>query len=153
MVMKMKNKIPNLKLYLIIILVILIGIFLVYKLAFSNSKYTNLVDINIVELETKIGNNDTFILVLSQTGCSHCNQYLPELNRTLSSYDLEAYILNISELDKENSQTLAKYVNFSGTPTTVFFNDGEEKTTLNRLVGYASKNKIVERLKSLGYID
>ena len=153
MVIKMKNKIPNLKLYLIIIIVVLLGVFLVYKLAFSDSKYTNLVDINIVDLETKIKNDDTFILVLSQTGCSHCNQYLPELDRTLSNYNLEAYILNISELDKENSQALAKYINFSGTPTTVFFNEGEEKTTLNRLVGYASKNKIVERLKSLGYVD
>lgn len=147
----MKNGNPNLKLYLVIIAIILLGVFLVYKFAFSDSE-TNIVNIKVADLETKIENKETFILVISQTGCSHCEQYLPELDRTLANYDLEAYVLNISGLDKENTQTLAKYVNFSVTPTTVFFTNGEEKTTLNRLIGYASKTKIVERLKSLGYI-
>ena len=66
---------------------------------------------------------------------------------------MNAFVLNVSELSDKDSKTLSKYVNFSGTPTTVFMQDGEEKTTLNRIVGYASKNKIVERLESLGYID
>lgn len=152
MVIKMKNRNSNFKLYLVIIAVILLGVFLVYKLAFSDSENTNIINIKVSDLETKIENKETFILVISQTGCSHCEQYLPELNRTLADYDLDAFVLNISGLDKENTQTLANYVNFSGTPTTIFFIDGEEKTTLNRLVGYASKTKIIDRLESLGYI-
>lgn len=137
---------------MIIVIIVLTGIFLVYKLAFGPDKNSNLVNIKVSDLESKIENKDTFILVLSQTGCSHCEQYLPELDRTLSQYNIKAYVLNITGISESESKALAQYVNFSGTPTTVFFTDGTEKTTLNRFVGYASKAKIVERLKSLEYI-
>lgn len=154
MVIRMKNRKLNLILYIVIILIVLIGAFLVYKFAFSEKvTESKLINIKVSELEEKINNKDTFILVISQTGCSHCEQYLPELDRALKEVDLNAYVLNVTGLDSANSSTLAKYVNFSGTPTTIFFNEGIEKTTLNRIVGYASKNKIKERLQSLGYID
>ena len=148
----MENISKNFKLYIIIGILILIGALLVYKFAFTNDE-TSLTNISVSELETKINNKDTFILVISQTGCSHCEQYLPELDRTLVEYDMEAYVINVTELSDKENKKLSKYVNFSGTPTTVFLQEGEEKTTLNRIVGYASKNKIVKRLKSLGYID
>lgn len=151
MVKKMKNK--NLILYILIAIIVVIGILLVYKLAFKTNENTNLVDITVNELENKITNKETFILVISQTGCSHCEQYLPELNRTLKEVNLNAYVINLSKLSSEEATTLNKYVNVSGTPTTVFFHEGEEATTLNRISGYAPKVKIKERLKSLGYID
>ena len=92
-------------------------------------------------------------MVISQTGCSHCKQYLPELNRTLKNVGLTAYELNITNQSKEETAILNKYVSFSGTPTTVFYKDGVETTTLTRISGYADQNKIIERLKSLGYIE
>ena len=153
MVIKMKNKTRNIILFLVIAIVVATGVFLVYKLAFTEQKESKLVNISVTELENKINNKETFILVISQTGCSHCEQYLPELDRTLNEINKEAYVLNITGLNSENTTTLAKYANFSGTPTTIFFNEGIQKTTLNRIVGYASKSKIIERLKSLGYID
>lgn len=142
----------NFKLYIIIAIVVIIGAILVYKLAFGDNS-SSLVNISVSELETKIDKNDSFILVISQTGCSHCEQYLPELDRTLSDYDMNAYVLNVSEASDEENKTLAQYINYSGTPTTIFIENGEEATTLNRIVGYASQNKITERLKSLGYVD
>lgn len=148
----MENGNKNFKLYIIIAIVIIIGAILVYKLAFGDNS-SSLVNISVSELETKIDKKNSFVLVISQTGCRHCEQYLPELDRTLSDYDMNAYVLNVSELSDEENKTLAQYVNFSGTPTTIFIENGEETTTLNRIVGYASKNKITERLKSLGYVD
>lgn len=143
----------NWHLCLIIILAICLGTFLVWKFAFSEKlAETKLVNVGMSELETKINNKDDFILVITQTGCSHCEQYLPELDRTLKEINLEAYTLNISNLSSEEKTTLNKYANFGGTPTTIFFTEGKEKTALNRIVGYASKAKITERLKSLGYI-
>lgn len=151
MVIEMKNK--NIVLYIIIGLVVLLGAFLVYKLAFQTKEAeSKLINIKVSDLVEKINNKESFVLVISQTGCSHCEQYLPELDRTLQEVDFNAYVLNITNLSEENSSTLGKHVNFSGTPTTIFFHEGEEKTTLNRIIGYASKNKIVEKLKSLGYI-
>lgn len=149
----MKNIKNNGLLYVIVVLVILLGVFLIYKLAFVHNEESKLIDIKVADLETKINNKEDFVLVISQTGCSHCEQYLPELDRTLKAVDYNAYVLNISGISSEESQTLSKYANFSGTPTTLFFNEGIEKTTLNRFVGYASQAKITERLKSLGYID
>ena len=43
--------------------------------------------------------------------------------------------LNITNLTTDEKITLSKYANFSGTPTTLFFTEGEEKTSLNRIVG------------------
>ncbi len=150
----MKSK--NLKFIIgvILIIVIILGAFLIYNFVFQNNnkESNNLVNINMTDLEQKINSKETFMLVISQTGCSHCEQYLPELDRTLSDYDLKANVLNISNLSDSDSKKLSQYANFSGTPTTMFFIDGEEKTSLNRLVGYASKDKIVERLQSLGYV-
>lgn len=148
----MKNKIGIL--WFIIAAFVAIGIFLVYAFIIKDTTAeSKLININVSELESKINNEETFMLVISQTGCSHCEQYLPELDRTLQEVNLNAYILNITGLDSENASTLNKYVNFSGTPTTIFFHEGMETTTLNRIVGYASKTKIKEKLKSLGYID
>lgn len=152
MVIIMKNKIGIL--WFIIAAFVAIGIFLVYAFIIKDTTAeSKLININVSELESKINNEETFMLVISQTGCSHCEQYLPELDRTLQEVNLNAYILNITGLDSENASTLNKYVNFSGTPTTIFFHEGMETTTLNRIVGYASKTKIKEKLKSLGYID
>ena len=148
----MKNKIGIL--WFIIAAFVAIGIFLVYAFIIKDTTAeSKLININVSELESKINNEETFMLVISQTGCSHCEQYLPELDRTLQEVNLNAYILNITGLDSENASTLNKYVNFSGTPTTIFFHEGMETTTLNRIVGYASKTKIKEKLKSLGYMD
>lgn len=153
MVKKMKNRMKNILLYLVIAILIIGGILLVYNLAFKDKSESNIISINVSDLETKINNKETFVLVISQTGCSHCEQYLPELDRTLKEIDFTAYELNVTGISKEEGSTLNKYVNFSGTPTTIFFHEGEEATTLNRIIGYASKTKIIERLKSLGYID
>ncbi len=149
----MNNIKKNIWLILLILIIVGAGIFLVYQFAFEKQEESKLIDIQVSDFVEKIENKDTFILVISQTGCSHCEQYLPELDRTLKEKNLNAYLLNITNLTKEDSTTLSKYVNFSGTPTTIFFHDGVEKTTLNRIVGYASRNKIIERLQALGYID
>lgn len=151
----MKNIKNNLFLYVIIFIVVCFGAFLVYKLAFDNKKDKEeyLVEINYNEFKEKVENKDTFILVISQTGCSHCEQYLPELERTLKEVNLKAYVVNIKNLSEEDANSFSKDVIFSGTPTTIFYTDGIEKTSLNRIVGYASRNKIIERFKSLGYIN
>lgn len=151
MVIIMKNK-KNLVLYFLIAIIVIIGILLVYKLAFKTEENSNLVNITATDLENKIKNKETFILVVSQTGCPHCEQYLPELNRTLKEVDLTASVINLTNLNSEEVAILNKYVNVSGTPATIFYHEGEETTTLNRISGYAPKTKIKERLKSLGYI-
>ena len=55
----------------------------------------------------------------------------------------------MSDSDKEY---LADIANISGTPTTVFIENGEETTVLNRIVGSASRKTVIDRLKTMKYI-
>lgn len=146
----MKKKIL---LFLSLIIGILLISFITYKILGQKKEETKLIDMTIKDLESKINTKETFVLVISQTGCSHCEQYLPELEHALQDVNINAFVLNVTKLNKEETNQLATYISYSGTPTTIFFIEGEEKTTLNRIIGYASKNKIIERLKSLGYVN
>lgn len=147
-------KYKNLIIYVITVLVILGGSFLVYHFMFKEKdNFSNLISLSVNDLKEKSDKKEKFILVITQTGCSHCEQYLPELNRTLKEVNLNAYTLNITGLTNEDASLLNKYATYLGTPTTIFFDNGEETTTLNRIVGYASSEKIKDRLKSLGYIN
>ena len=47
------------------------------------AKDKTLVELTYNELEKKLNNGDTFILVITQTRCSHCAQYKPVLKEVL----------------------------------------------------------------------
>ena len=98
-------------------------------------------------------NKDTFILVITQTKCSHCAQYKPVLKEVLYEYNLKAYEIDQEKLSKKELGKLKNVANISGTPTTVFIVDGEEINTSSRLKGaVTNKHTIVKRLKAQGYI-
>ncbi len=138
--------------WIILILLIIIGISIFFIMNKDDSKLSNIMNISINELQNKYDNKETFIVVLTQTGCSHCEKYLPNLNKVLKDNNLTAFELNTTNLSDDEKATLARYISYSGTPTTVFIKNGEEETALNRLVGDLSQEKITERLKNMGYI-
>lgn len=151
---KMKNKI--IMGIIIVILTIAVGsliyagVSLTRKSAEENS---HLIELSFDELQKKVDNKESFILLLSQTTCSHCAEYKPVLKKVLTKYDLVAYELSIDLLSKEENAKLKDIANNSGTPTTVFIVDGEEQNTAHRLVGTTSESKLVSRLRALGYIE
>lgn len=114
----------------------------------------HLVEISIGELQEKVNNKDTFILVVTKDGCSYCESYKPVIKDVLEEYDVVAYELNQTKLTtKEDQNAYEELVpNITGTPTTVFFKNGEEITVSNRLIGAVKRDKVVDRLKALGYI-
>lgn len=105
------------------------------------------------EVVKKIENKDSFVLLLSQTTCSHCMDYKPKLAKVAKKYKVEIFYLETDLLDDDTHKELKTYFNFSGTPTTVFVIDGEEKTAANRINGDTSEQKIINKLKSNGFID
>lgn len=113
---------------------------------------TKVITVSFSELESKINNKDDFVLVISQDGCSHCKNYSPIIDRVSSKYDIEIYNLNLTKLISEDAKKLNNIANINATPTTIFFKNGEEVSTLNRINGEASEKKLVEKLKKLGYI-
>ncbi len=136
---------------LICILIILICT-LLYIIG-KKSDFKSIEDIDLTTLKAKIDNKEKFVLVITQTGCSHCMAYLPILEEIGEDYKLTFYDLNMTNLSDEEKVEFNKLVRISGTPTTIFYTDGEEQSTTTRLVGEKTKDKIINRLKSEGYIN
>ena len=145
---------------IIIIIAILIVIAAVVGIIYAGSKLhekekiedNHLIILNFDELQKKVDAKETFILVVTQTTCSHCAEYKPVLKKVLAKYDIYAYEIEDDKLNEEEKAKLKDIASISGTPTTVFIVDGEEKSTANRLVGPADQNKLVSRFKAMGYI-
>lgn len=138
-------------------IVIFIGIFVsVLSLTgcSSNSKYLKEISLN--KLYKMTEEKETFILELSQDGCSHCAAFNPVFKKVLKEYEVEAKYLNISKLTEEEYNQFIKDFNDNnqklGTPTVIFFTDGHEKTTMSRIVGEASEKEIIRKLKQHNYI-
>jgi predicted bacteriocin transport accessory protein len=145
------------KLMYILIFLLVVGIFVIFfianKTSNKNSASDNVVFIDVSTLEKKIENKDTFVLVLTQDGCSHCQNYAPVLESVAEKYNFKIYDLNLTNVDSSEVSRLNKIANVSGTPTTIFYKDGEEETTLNRISGETTEDKLVAKLIKLGYIE
>ena len=118
----------------------------------KDDKKSNVVLINYSELEKKVNNKDDFVLVITQEGCSHCKNYTPVIEKVSKKYNINIYDLSLTDLSDEESKKISTIANVSGTPTTVFFKNGNEESTLNRINGETSESKLVDKLKKLGYI-
>ena len=129
-------------------IVILVGALIFDKI--YNKEY--FIELKYEEFIKKIENKDSFVLCLSQTTCSHCAEFKPKLKEVAKQYKIELYYMETNLLNKEQTEGLKKIVAFSGTPTTVFITDGEEKLVANRISGDISKEKLIKKLKSNGII-
>ena len=141
----------NKKYFLFIGIGILIILF-ISLLIFGKNEDNSVVLLNMTKLQEKIKNKDTFVLVITQDGCSHCKNYEPIMDTVSQKYNISLYNLNLTTLSSNEYAELKKIANINSTPTTLFFVDGEEESTLNRLIGETSETKLVEKLKKLGYI-
>lgn len=118
----------------------------------NNEQNEYLIKLKFNELQTKIDNKESFILVITQTTCSHCHEYRPILINVLEEYNIVAYELELDKLTTKERGKLNDIANVSGTPTTIFIYDGVEKSTTNRIIGSVAKNKLVSKFKAMGYI-
>lgn len=113
----------------------------------------HLVLLNVSGLKDKIENKDTFMLIITQTTCEHCEAYLPVFKKVLADYDLTGYQIHQDLLQGEDLAYLKSVASINGTPTIIFLKEGEETSTLNRLVGDRSRSETIDRLRVMGYIE
>ena len=143
----MKKK-KNLIIISIIAIFIILGI-----LYYINFKNNNLIKLNYDEVIEKVNNKENFILCISASKCIHCQEYKPKLKKISNTYDITIYYVNIDEFKDEEYENFEKEFSFDGgTPTTIFFKNGEEKTTASRIEGNEKIEKIINKLKSNGFI-
>lgn len=145
-VMKKRNII-----IIIILILTIITCFIILKN--TNNKAGDLIELNYKEVKEKVNNKESFILLITQTTCSHCVTYKPKVKEIAKDYNLNVYFISI-DLEKEtDKKAFLKEFNFSGaTPTTIFIKNGTEDSVLNRLIGDVSKKKIIEKFKKMGFI-
>ena len=102
--------------------------------------------------EQKINNKDSFVLVFTQDGCSHCESYAPVLKEVSNKYNIKIYDLNLTKVKSTDIAKVNAIASISGTPTTIFYKNGEEETTLNRISGDTTSDKLIAKLQKLEYI-
>ena len=151
--MKKKNKIA-------IVIIVLISFLAIGGMIYASivlnkkeqdlSKY--LVELSYKELKSKLEKKDSFILVITRTDCSHCAAFKPKLKEVLRDNNIIAYEIATDKLSNKEKAEFNDIANISGTPTTIFIKNGEEATTTNRIVGDVTTEKIINKLKSQGYI-
>lgn len=145
--MKKNNKIFT---FAIVLLIVIIAILMISFL--NKPKEGSLEKITYNQITEKIENKDSFILIISQSTCSHCATYKPKVKVIAEKYGLDIYYTDIN-LEK-NKDTLLKELNLSGaTPTTLFIQDGKETSILNRLEGDFSSETIIEEFRKMGFIN
>lgn len=138
----------------VIILVCSFIILIVATIGCSNlsNKDSYLKSIGFSELKKMIKDKKTFILYISNKNCPNCKAFEPKLKKVVTKYKIEInklddYYLTVKEFDE-----MQRYTNVTATPTIEFFDKGEEKSTLNRLVGNHSEDDIIEMLIDNDYI-
>lgn len=111
-----------------------------------------LIEIQYYDFIEKMENKDDFVLLLSQTGCSHCTNYKPKLKSVANDYKIMVYYIEVDLLTDNEFDVLSSYINFTGTPTTVFIKDGVEDSESSRINGDSSIDKIIATFRRNGYI-
>lgn len=131
--------------------ILLLGIVLTIYFI-SDSKKGELIKLSYNDIEEKINNKESFVLCISQSTCTHCETYKPRLERVASKYGIDLYYSDVDLYNEKDSEKFDKLFYFSGTPVTIFIENGEEKTTANRLSGAVSYDKLVKKLKENNFI-
>ncbi|MEG2447893.1 MAG: thioredoxin family protein [Bacilli bacterium] len=109
-------------------------------------------DTNYKEINKLITDKEDFILEVMSTNCSACKDFEPKLKEVANEYKITILKLDIKDLKDEEWVTLRDTYSLSGTPTTMFFTKGEEVSISTRMDGNISKDKIISKLKAMGYI-
>ncbi len=70
-------------------------------------------------------NQKRSIVVLSDSTCSSCAEYLPLLTSALEKYNAHAYVIDFTKLAGYEVIDLKKYIAFEGTPTTYIISNSK----------------------------
>lgn len=119
----------------------------------NKTNTSKIIEIDFTEFKTKIENKEKFALYIGNDECTHCIEYMPTLVEVLNEYNITIYKLDNNKLSEYEYNEFEEYVSISGTPTIAFIENGEEETSLNRIVGETSKEDTIKKFKINGYIN
>ena len=79
------------------------------------AKYYNVSDI----VDDMIKNEESFVLFIGSTSCTHCDAFKVTINKVVENYDVDIKYIDISKLNNNELSSLQSKFPFSGTPTTI----------------------------------
>lgn len=101
----------------------------------------------------KVDNDETFPLVIGSAECSACGMYEGTMEIFIEKYQVEVFFIDISKLSTEERVNLNTQINYDGTPTTVFIEEGNLTSYYNRIDGAVSLSSVENYFKINNYID
>ena len=110
----------------------------------TDEEYTNLARLTADQYDCLYNSDTPFIMAITQSTCSYCEQYLPYLNEYAGENDLPAYILEIDTMDSEDVQNIISSLDYFddnsswGTPLTLAIQD---KKVVKDISGYTNKEE------------
>lgn len=125
-----------------------IGLLLVSIFLLTGCSKSFIKEISYDEYKDLIDSKETFILEVMREDCSACVSFKPKLESVANKYEIEVKVLNTDNLSDEELDSFG----ISGTPTVIFYIDGEEVTTASRINGSVSTDKIISKFKASGFI-
>ena len=90
---------------------------------------------------------------IKQDNCKHCKNFTPTITKVAKEYKVTIYYINLTKLTEAEYNKFKEEGTFTGTPTVLFYEDGEELGSFSRLVGNKSEKTLINRLTARGYIN
>lgn len=134
-------------------IVLLISVFLTaILLTGCNGKITSYQEIKYDKLIEMFEDKEDFVLFIGSSQCSHCQSYKPKLEAIIKVNQIKVYYIDVNELSNDENEALERYVPYSGTPYTVFIEDGKVKENGTSIVGDHDIDYIKKVFQKNGYI-
>ena len=109
-------------------------------------------EISYKKLNNMLDKKESFILFIGSSTCSACSSYKITLNKVVKRYGVDIKYIDLSKLSSKKKGDVTARFPISGTPATIFIENGEEEDTYNRIDGNVRYSKIIEKLKENGYV-
>jgi len=135
------------------ILTLLFSVVLMMVMVGCSSKLSTYQEVSLDDLYQKLEKKDSFILTIGSADCSHCASFQPKMETVIKIHQVTVFYIDTSKLDKTEYRKLIQKLNFTGTPTTMFFKDGKETSMSDRIEGDKDIETIERKMKKNGYIE
>lgn len=118
----------------------------------GNNKLDSYTSITYTKFNEKKENGDSFPLVIGSSTCSACATYKVVMEQFIENNQVEIFYIDLSNVSEEEYNKLKTEISFTGTPTTVFYQEGKLTSFYNRLDGAESIEDVKKYMGENNYI-
>ena len=115
----------------------------------SYSEYENLAKLTYEQYDCLYDGDNPFVVVITQSTCGYCEQFLPVINEYAGENNVPVYFLEIDTMDSDESNKIFSSLSYFeentdwGTPLTLAIKD---KKVVTELSGYTSDTSAIDSI-------